>query len=209
MVRTVRAVGVLVVAAVAGLSACGDGGGNGTTELDTQIRVTVRVDGSGQSGITVLLFEPGGTAALATETTNSSGQATFDDVDAGDYDVEVEVPSDLELAEGHAARREVTVAAGATQTVIVDLVSPGAANVQVVNLGSTSFSPSSVTIDQGMTVRWVNGEVTHNVTPDGHTEWTAVTLTANETFEHTFNNAGSFPYECTLHAGMTGTVTVQ
>lgn len=27
-------------------------------------------------------------------------------------------------------------------------------------------------------------------------------------FQHTFANAGSFPYHCTIHPGMTGTVTV-
>ena len=33
-------------------------------------------------------------------------------------------------------------------------------------------------------------------------------ITAGTTFSHTFNTAGSFPYHCNIHAGMTGTVVV-
>lgn len=33
-------------------------------------------------------------------------------------------------------------------------------------------------------------------------------LGANQSFSHTFNTPGAFPYECTVHPGMNGTITV-
>jgi plastocyanin len=35
------------------------------------------------------------------------------------------------------------------------------------------------------------------------------TMDAGATFSQTFTTAGTFPYYCTFHVGMTGTVTVQ
>jgi plastocyanin len=61
-------------------------------------------------------------------------------------------------------------------------------------------------------VVWRNAvSMLHTITPDGHSEWTEGTVTnANDAFSHTFQNAGHFPYTCTLHqSGMSGTVRVQ
>ena len=210
----VRSMGVLLVAAGAGLAACGEGGG-GPTETDpTQIRVTVRADGAAEAGITVRLFAPGGTTALEQGTTNASGQITFTDLNPDLYDdayeVEVVVPEGLEVEDGAAARRGVTVTAGQTTSIAFNLITPIPDNVRVVTLQASSFSPSAVTIDVGMKIRWVNGAaVTHTITPDGHSQWSSQTVTADgQTFEHTFNNTGVFPYLCQFHAGMTGTITV-
>lgn len=195
------------------LSSCGGGdggGGGGTTDPDpTQIRATVRADGSARSGVTVSLFEGAGTTASEEGTTGGSGQVTFE-VDPGTYDVEIEVPEGLEMAEGQTSRRTVTVAEGATASQTFDLVTPSDPNVTEVTLNASSFSPSSVTIDVGQTVRWVNGAaITHTITPDGHSEWAGVTVNdEGETFEHTFDATGAFDYLCQFHAGMTGTVTV-
>jgi hypothetical protein len=52
----------------------------------------------------------------------------------------------------------------------------------------------------------------HTVTPDGHTEWADnISLsTAGQTFEHTFEAEGEYPYYCHPHrdAGMTGVIRV-
>ena len=77
------------------------------------------------------------------------------------------------------------------------------------------FSPSSVTIQPGDTVRWTWNLSGHSSTsgtpgaPDGL--WDSGILNQGAMFTHTFNSAGSFPYYCTVHGqccGMTGMVTV-
>ena len=45
-----------------------------------------------------------------------------------------------------------------------------------------------------------------NVTPDGNFDSGIMAPAA--TFEHTFTEAGEFPYFCLLHSNMVGTVSV-
>jgi plastocyanin len=84
-----------------------------------------------------------------------------------------------------------------------------------VSVENDFFSPSSVSVNVNDTVLWTwpSGSDEHNVTSDSSTQaWTASpTENGPVTFSHTFTTAGSFPYECTIHAdccGMVGSVTV-
>jgi plastocyanin len=71
-----------------------------------------------------------------------------------------------------------------------------------------SFSPAGVTIAHGQAVCWQNtGSVTHTVTSNDGTSFDS-NLPGGQTFVHTFSTPGSFAYRCTIHAGMTGTITV-
>ena len=91
-----------------------------------------------------------------------------------------------------------------------------AATVTVtVGNGGPVFTPSSVTIQPGDTVRWTWSTNHHSSTsgtpgvPNGL--WDSGILSQGATFTHTFNTVGSFPYYCTPHGlccGMTGMVTV-
>jgi plastocyanin len=81
--------------------------------------------------------------------------------------------------------------------------------------GGGSFSPKSVTIHGGDTVRWTWSSSGHSSTSGtpGHPSglWDSGILNQGAMFTHTFNAAGSFPYYCTVHGaccGMTGMVTV-
>lgn len=84
-----------------------------------------------------------------------------------------------------------------------------------VSLNASSFSPSSVTIAKGGTVKWVNtAAIAHTVTPDNPSQtgvWASQNIPAQNgaTFSHTFGTVGTYEYECQLHSGMTGTVRVQ
>lgn len=76
-----------------------------------------------------------------------------------------------------------------------------------VRVQNNSFSPSNRTVTAGTTVtfRWASGANTHNVTfGDGPTSPDQ----SSGTYTRTFAAAGNFPYQCTLHAGMNGTITV-
>ena len=67
------------------------------------------------------------------------------------------------------------------------------------------FEPEELEIDAGDTVTWeFVGGALHNVQGDGFKSKNL----KEGTFEHTFKSAGEFTYQCTLHPGMKGTVTV-
>jgi plastocyanin len=86
---------------------------------------------------------------------------------------------------------------------------PPAAGDVTVSIGDNLFNPNSATILAGRAVRWVNnGTAIHNASAAGNA-WNSGNLSPGESFERTFPQAGSFSYSCTLHPGMTGTVTVR
>ncbi len=88
-------------------------------------------------------------------------------------------------------------------------------DVTVAPNGQLVFSPSSVTINPGDTVRWTWAATFHSSTsgipgmPNGI--WDSGILNQGATFTHIFNSTGSFLYYCTPHGGccgMVGMVTV-
>lgn len=72
-----------------------------------------------------------------------------------------------------------------------------------------SFGPQDVTVAAGGTVTWTNnGAVQHTATSDG-SEFDSGNLGNKASFSHTFNTRGTYAYHCSIHSGMTGTITVQ
>lgn len=81
---------------------------------------------------------------------------------------------------------------------------PGANEVW---MRGSAFEPGNRTVSEGTTITWTNKDGTsHTVTGNG---WGSNNIGQNATFSHTFGTAGSFPYHCSIHSGMTGTITVQ
>ncbi|GAB3975870.1 hypothetical protein GCM10029978_061130 [Actinoallomurus acanthiterrae] len=84
---------------------------------------------------------------------------------------------------------------------------PVAANA--VSIKSFAFGPASVSVKVGTTVTWTNqDEEPHTVTADGGA-FRSPTLGSGKTFRFTFTKPGSYPYSCTIHPFMRGTVVVQ
>ena len=76
-------------------------------------------------------------------------------------------------------------------------------------LTTTAYSPNPVTVAVGGSVTWVNNDtVTHTSSANGGT-WNSGAIAPGGAFTMTFATAGTYPYHCTIHPGMTGTVTVQ
>src|SRR5882724_10763617 len=106
------------------------------------------------------------------------------------------------------------VATIASFLVFQPTVTPAATVDVTVGNNCLCFSPSSVTIHPGDTVRWTWSSSGHSTTsgspgsPNGI--WDSGILNQGAMFTHTFNSVGSFPYYCTPHGslGMVGTVTV-
>ncbi len=86
------------------------------------------------------------------------------------------------------------------------------ATVHNVSIAGFAFSPASLTITQGDTVRWTNFDaVIHTSTANsGQADfWDSGSLPTNASFQRQFNIVGSFGYHCTPHPFMTGTVIVE
>ncbi len=72
------------------------------------------------------------------------------------------------------------------------------------------FVPPEVTVAAGDTVTWTNNDtVGHDVTGDDFSSGEAGAMGGGDTFEFTFDQAGTFDYVCTVHPGMEGSVTVE
>lgn len=78
-----------------------------------------------------------------------------------------------------------------------------------VEIKDFAFSPATLTVKVGDTVTWVNQDsVGHSATADDGSFDTGV-LSQGESNTVTFTEAGSFPYHCTPHPNITGTVIVE
>jgi plastocyanin len=83
---------------------------------------------------------------------------------------------------------------------------PGANEVW---LKGMAFTPSSITVSVGTTIKWTNKDaVTHNVTSTTAV-FSSGAMGDGATFSFQFTTAGTYPYTCTIHPTMTGSVTVQ
>ena len=79
-----------------------------------------------------------------------------------------------------------------------------------VTMEGIKFNPAEVTVKAGDTVTWTNKDsVGHDVTGDDFKSGDPGGIAGGGTFEHTFDEAGTFKYVCTVHPGMEGTVKVQ
>ena len=69
------------------------------------------------------------------------------------------------------------------------------------------FSPAAIQVPAGTEVTWAfkDGLVPHNVVGEG---WGSEEPQRSGTLRHVFEQPGTYAYECTLHAGMTGRVAV-
>ena len=71
-----------------------------------------------------------------------------------------------------------------------------------------AFQPASVSVPRGSLVGWKNfGAVSHTSTSDDG-RWDSGTLAPGEIFGRRFRTAGTFPYHCSIHPQMAGTITV-
>ena len=91
--------------------------------------------------------------------------------------------------------------------------SAAAAPAEIV-LKNFAFSPKELTVPVGTTVTWTNQDsAPHTVTagqrgsPSGLFD--SGQLTAGKSFSFTFSQAGTYPYFCSVHSGMDGTITVK
>lgn len=83
---------------------------------------------------------------------------------------------------------------------------PAAAEVKIDNF---SFTPATVTVPVGTQVTWTNrDDIPHNVVTEDASIRSKV-LDTDDKFSFTFTKPGTYPYFCSIHPKMKGTVVVK
>ena len=101
----------------------------------------------------------------------------------------------------------------ATPTPIPSAPTPASFVVQIVQQSlaalSWGYDPASITIHVGDSITWTNtGSLQHSVTADD-SSFDSGLFNTGESWNLTFNTAGTFSYHCGPHPWMKGTVVVQ
>jgi manganese oxidase len=78
----------------------------------------------------------------------------------------------------------------------------------VANAGSNSFSPNPVEVKVGETVTWINDDSGRHTVTSKDGIFDSGMMGKGQSFSYTFDKAGEYPYFCSPHPGMVGTVVV-
>lgn len=197
---------ILAAAGALAVGACGGDGSGGTGPVPPS--TTGSISGEVKAGSTAV---PNAQVALSgggTQTTNTNGQFSFSNLEPRTYTLTVQLPQGFTLG-SETATKSVAVTAGGTASVSFGVRVIPAASASVMAGNGNVFSPPEVHLVRGGTVTWTFGSVPHNVIFNQTTGAPANVPVVSSTMEsRTFNTDGTFRYDCTLHANMTGTVQV-
>jgi plastocyanin len=79
-----------------------------------------------------------------------------------------------------------------------------------VTIQTVKYSLERIEIRKGETVEWDNKDLTpHTVTSQSGGEFDSGSIEPDASWSHTFTQAGEFPYTCTFHPEMNGTIVVK
>ena len=79
-----------------------------------------------------------------------------------------------------------------------------------VKIYNFTFSPVTVTVAVGSTVRWTNhDDIPHTVVSDDKTSFKSKALDTDDSFSYTFTKPGTYLYFCSIHPKMTAKIVVQ
>ena len=87
---------------------------------------------------------------------------------------------------------------------------PGVAHAEntTVTIDNFTFAPAQLTVKVGTTVTWKNhDDIPHTVVSAG--KFRSKAMDTDDSYSFTFTAAGDYPYFCSLHPHMTGTIKVE
>lgn len=92
-------------------------------------------------------------------------------------------------------------------------VTPPALTVTIVpaarTLATAAFTPNPATVSTGAKLTWTNTDTaTHDMVSDSGI-WDSGRIAPGDHFDFNFTAKGTFPYHCSIHPGMVGTIVVQ
>jgi plastocyanin len=91
-----------------------------------------------------------------------------------------------------------TLVAGAVPSASAQV--PSGDDIVTVHVRDNTFRPARLSVRPGTTVRWVNeGRNRHDVTPNSGDKFGSGILLPGQSYAFQFDDAGAFPYYCTLH----------
>ena len=101
-----------------------------------------------------------------------------------------------------------TAAAGGAATTAASGGAAPAAGAGAVTIKDFAFDPGDLSVAKGTTVTWKNDDsATHRI-KSGDGSFDSKDLKNGDSFEHTFDTAGTFDYICGIHPSMKGKITV-
>ena len=78
----------------------------------------------------------------------------------------------------------------------------------MVMIDNFTFEPAQLTVKVGTTVTWKNrDDIPHTVVSAG--KFRSKAMDTDDSYSFTFTAAGDYPYFCSLHPHMTGTIKVE
>ena len=95
-----------------------------------------------------------------------------------------------------------------------DVTTPVVGEGPTVQATIKDFTLPDLTVAVGTTVTWTNEDGAPHTTTSGQdgtfdgAGWNSSQLSKGESFGHTFNQVGTFPYTCRVHPSLSGTITV-
>ncbi|OBB67420.1 cupredoxin family copper-binding protein [Mycobacterium sp. 852014-50255_SCH5639931] len=111
------------------------------------------------------------------------------------------------LLAGCSASRPAT---GSGTSMSMGSVTPPAAPVSgnQVNIDGFAFAPATLTVPVGTTVTWTNRDEEPHTVAASDGSFHSPGMGTGATFTHTFSDAGTFDYVCSIHPMMHGSVVV-
>ena len=77
-----------------------------------------------------------------------------------------------------------------------------------ITIADFNFASTCTTVPLNTQVTWTNNGPSAHTTTSDVTGWDSGQLAATNTYQHTFNSAGTFTYHCSNHPSMTASIVV-
>lgn len=99
--------------------------------------------------------------------------------------------------------------AGCVLTMVVAISAAAAATTHTIVMEGVAFVPKTLTVKQGDTIIWVNKDLFPHTATAQDRSFDSPEMAPNKTWKYTATKSGTFPYVCTLHPTMKGTLVVE